>query len=48
MARPVGSKDYPKTRQEFRAFFPDESVERGLPYAEAKIRVICKQSPAGN
>ncbi len=24
MARPVGGKDYPRTRQEFRAFFPDD------------------------
>jgi transposase-like protein len=24
MARPVGGKDYPRTRQEFRSFFPDE------------------------
>jgi transposase-like protein len=25
-ARPVGGKDYPRTRQEFRAFFPDEAA----------------------
>lgn len=26
MARPVGGKDYPRTRQEFRTFFPDEEA----------------------
>ena len=26
MARPVGGEDYPRTRQEFRAFFPDDDA----------------------